>query len=351
MAIGVSITGLGLVTSVGEGAAQACAAIRANVVRSAPIQPAVTVMDVASNEPGLVVGCPVRGLTNGFQGLGRLKRLGAAALRDLQREVPGSEGPEFWSDSQIYLCLGLDVEDRMQVEAQDLATLGQGFGDTIGARPPVVLTRGHAAVFEAIQLASEELQRRRIRRALVLAVDSLLDEESVDWLIQQQRLKTLESPVGLIPGEAAACLVIELPAASGAGTAPLLDAVHTIAPRPADQEGAASHVARSLSQALGALLASSSPGSPGDLILNLNGEERGATVWGAVLSYLAKEARNWRPRMIAPQIQLGDVGAAFGAVAVCLAVRSLSRHHARGDEVLLAAISPEGAAGFCRIRR
>ncbi|WP_244238218.1 hypothetical protein [Corallococcus terminator] len=101
----LSITGLGLVCAVGHDVVTGCAALRCGMSRPHPLD-----LRVAStgDEPGVesVVGHPLRGLSDGFVGLGLYGLLAEGAIRDLlaySRLDPGDD--RFWGDTGLYLCL------------------------------------------------------------------------------------------------------------------------------------------------------------------------------------------------------------------------------------------------------
>lgn len=73
-----------------------------------------------------------------------------------------------------------------------------------------VLTGGSAAGFQALEAARKVLGERRATACLVCAVDSFLNARSLLWLEEHGRLKTERNADGVIPGEAAACVRVEL---------------------------------------------------------------------------------------------------------------------------------------------
>jgi 3-oxoacyl-[acyl-carrier-protein] synthase-1 len=82
--------------------------------------------------------------------------------------------------------------------------------------------KGHAGAATAMQRALQELESGRLERVLLVAADSLLDPTALQWLAEESRLKTDDLPVGLQPGEAGACLLVErTPSAQHRGAKPL----------------------------------------------------------------------------------------------------------------------------------
>jgi len=308
------------------------------------------VLDTASNDAQLVLGHPVRSLTEGFQGIGRLKRLALSALTDLSRCFPIGSWPSRVRGSRLYLCLAHDLETRMRLEASDTAELAGSLSSALDLAPAVVISGGPSSVIQALRLASEEFDRRSIDCAIVVGVDSYLDQESVDWLIDQRRLKTLERPTGLMPGEAAGCLFIG-PCASDRHEG--LGCVATIT-EAAFQPCAATDpphigIAKALSVVLAQAMGETIHGETVSVIANLNGEDRLANAWGSYLAGTGVPTTLRSGRLITPLAQLGEIGAAFGAVAICIAAQALARRYAPSEDLLVAAIPFEGIAASCRV--
>jgi len=73
-----------------------------------------------------------------------------------------------------------------------------------------VLIGGSVAGYQALEAARKLLWERRGSACLVCAVDSFIDARSLLWLEEHGRLKTQRNADGVIPGEAAACVRVEL---------------------------------------------------------------------------------------------------------------------------------------------
>jgi hypothetical protein len=67
---------------------------------------------------------------------------------------------------------------------------------------------GHAAPAAALAHAQQLIEQRTCRRILLIAVDTLLDPASLDWLAACDRLRGPETPDGVQPGEAAAAWLL-----------------------------------------------------------------------------------------------------------------------------------------------
>jgi len=71
-----------------------------------------------------------------------------------------------------------------------------------------VICNGHTSGFEAMGKARELMRIKGIESCLVCGVDSYINASSLLWLDQYYRLKTEDNSDGVIPGEAAAAVMV-----------------------------------------------------------------------------------------------------------------------------------------------
>lgn len=366
----IAITGRGMVSSLGSDVVSACAAARAGLVRPAPLD-----LQMGSPEDGQadhVQGHPAGELTRGFEGFARLLRLAALGLGDLLKQVP--DGPWMSRQTGMYLALpcphrihtGLDliankstraVRDEKARQAMDepepdiasrlLRAAAQLAGWPVDPPLRFSATSGHTGVAEALQRAMDDLQRGYVSAAVVGGVDSLLEEEVLMWLHNTGRLKRSGVPVGLLPGEAGAFLLLEpLHTIQRRGSRPLAvaQAVHL-----EDEDGTllsgAPAQGVALAKALAKVVDTASFHQSGAawVLSDHNGEIYRAAEWGHVLVRLASRVPELAsPVVWYPASSFGDVGAASGAVAICLAIHAFSRGCAPNPTAVVVS-SSEGA--------
>ncbi len=206
------ITGLGMVSSLGRDVVSSCAALRCNMDRVSPVDGEM-VWDPRSEEDYPLSGHQVSGLTEGYQGIGRWIRLGRKALLDLLDYADLAADDAAWRRAGFVLCTAEVDEERFMLDRSDVEAAAHRLLKAVGltVEPANVLTvsDGHRAAIAGLAEARKQIQARRWDRAVVLAVNSLLDESSLRWLREADRLKTPEYPVGLVPGEAASCVLVE----------------------------------------------------------------------------------------------------------------------------------------------
>ncbi|WP_426756609.1 hypothetical protein [Myxococcus sp. Y35] len=355
------ITATGAVTSVGRGAAASCAAIRAGISRPRRVSH-FQVLEPETQVPQPLTAHPIHGYTDGFVGMGRWLRLARGCLGELL-EAPGLARPSdarFWGRTALMMVTPSGDDGVFELEGDDgLDGIREGclrpLRDALGLALPDANVRvvdlGPAGTTAAVQQAASELWPAGFERVLVLAVDSLLDPEALRMLDEEGRLKAGDKPVGLMPGEAGVCFLLEpegvarqrgaAPLALVTGAATALERHHLYAGQTSQGEGLAACIREVLARG-------PRPARfDGDLYADLNGEEWRAREWGTALVRLS-EALD-APNVHLPCVSVGDIGAASGALGVCLSVHAFSRGHSRTGQALVVSSSPWGTVGCLRL--
>jgi 3-oxoacyl-[acyl-carrier-protein] synthase I len=350
----LAITAMGMISAVGRDAATSCASLRAGITRTRGIQ-SFTVLDVDEHELIPLLACPVHGFAEGFQRLGTWVRLAAAALRDLLRSssLPGGSDMSFWQhtallavtpilDAQRFDGMEWTTSSILKDYVQAVARL---CGISLRTDLAEVIPAGHAGAAMAIERASE-MVGQGVSRVLVLAADSYLDPVALEWLAGSGRLKTPGNPTGLIPGEAAACVLLEPLSAARLRNRRPIAVLHRFA---VDSEQD-NYVSGKRSQ--GGALASviervfepqADSIYPGDLIADVNGEEWRAYELGTARVRLRDRLDS--TRFLYPAVSFGETGAASGVAGLCVAALSLERGYARGGAAVVTNSSDNGCVG------
>ncbi|WNG39755.1 hypothetical protein F0U61_43335 [Archangium violaceum] len=371
---GLQLTSLGMVTNVGHDVVTACASQRAGLVRNAPLD------DVWAYDPSelevRVTGAPIKGIADGFVQTGKWVRLALLCLEDLVRygRLPPRENTAFWRTTGLLWVLPELTFERFGWPEPETPRLlerycGQLLRDLaripFQLLPDSFIASGPAGAPLALQKASRSLGGAGpLGRLIVLASDSWLDNLSLRTLISENRLKTPERATGLCPGEAAAAVLVEPTRQARTRGARLEANILGVATRPApaavdveDPTAArirmAPDIARQLATAVAEVL--DTVGGPrsfrGDIVLDLNGEDWKARVWGYARTILSQHLNPGHMKEIFPAISFGDIGAAGGVAALCVAARSFSRGYATADRVLSCSISDSGETGAVLLGR
>ena len=356
--IPLAIAGAEMIGSVGPDLANCCAAIRAGLIRSEAISH-FSVLDEESQELTPLIGRPIQGFTEGFFVQGLWFRVGLACFQGLVRKesLPNGADRRFWSATGLLAVTPPITDSRFECDAsyttQELkeAYLGRLIEfDTvpISLENADVICIGHAGAIAAVEHAGMMITKMGLERVIILAVDSYLDSMTLDWLDVLGRLKTAENPVGLIPGEAGACFMVESLAhyqvRSRTAHVVIQNAAldcekdHYFSEKKTQGVALAKVISRSLSE--------SAVQTPfrGDVISDLNGEEWRAYELGCARVRVAGQL-DPEARFMFPAASLGEVGCASGAVAICFAMRALERGYARQDKVLVISTGDYGQVG------
>lgn len=213
---------------------------------------------------------------------------------------------------------------------------------------PVEITlgpTGHAGVARCLEQLMHDPPDHALQ--LLVAADSYLDGETLEWLEQQGQLVGPRTPNGLIPGEAAACLMLVSERVRASMRLPVLARVvaSCSAVELLGRDSDTGSVGEALSTAVldvtqGLVLPRDAPSS---VYVDLNGERYRSEEWGFV-QMRAAEVFGPAPPMI-PADCWGDVGAASGALFAILAAQAWSRRNAKGHHALCLTGSLAGLRG------
>lgn len=345
----IVVTGLGMRTAVGHHAAQSCASVRAGLNRFMAwrhfgVDGGLTASWV---RPELGDGSWVEK----FVALAEpalAEALWTARLFDWPAYLPHSRSP---ARGRAFLATG--YPDRAGVDSEQLQELVETVAEELFPEEANVrvelLSLEHVSGLVGVARACEELQQGRADFCIVGGGDSLLDSVYLQALLEVGRLKVPGNSSGLIPGEAAGFLVLERESvARRRGTPALLriDAVGLEREEPWEPQAPVG--GRGTTRALHAVLDSVGGGGDfGHVICDLNGERWRFLEWALLETRCLRGLpHGWRLWHLADC--LGDVGAAFGPVAVGLAAHAFRRGHAGRPRSLIVSASERGErAALC----
>lgn len=353
-----------MITSVGRDLAHACASIRAGISRPRDID-YFEVLDPETQDMVPLVGSPIRAYTEGFTLVGLWIRIAKGCLLNLvqRSNLPDKSHRSFWQESALigvtpyidddrFLSKGNETPDLIK-EAY-LYPLHEYLDLPILIKNLYTVCMGHTGTITAIAMAESLISSSDIRRVIILAVDSYLDRLTLEWLAKYERLKSAANPTGLAPGEAGACFLLESASTCEQRNTPFLAAVESVGLEKESQDFFSGEINRGvgLSRAIEQALRNAPIELPfiGDLISDQNGENwRACELAGARI--LLHNKVSPLCSLVLPGISIGDVGAASGAVSLCIAVQSLVRHYSSGDRTLVLTSSEHGHVGAACVKR
>lgn len=342
----VDVTAFGMITSVGWDAPIACASLRAGLTRPAPVSE-FEVIDESEMTMVPVTGHPITGYTDGFVMVGRWHRLVDGAIESLWKTqpLPPPTDAAFWGNTALVAItpplvnprFGTEDDEPVDIEFAAIAA-ERLFSGALLPSNVHHFDEGRTGVIRAIAEAERWLQSGQVDRVLVVAVDSYLDPITLEQLAVDQRLKCDESPSGLSPGEAGACLLLESANAAAQRDAPVLMSCRGIGMgEDVALRDEGQNLGRGLAHAVRACLAKSQGSRPfkGDVISDHNGENWRAAELGGAQVLLASEWAADATSIWIPATSIGEVGAASTAAALCFAGHLFARGCARGSETLV----------------
>jgi 3-oxoacyl-[acyl-carrier-protein] synthase-1 len=337
------ISGVGMVSSVGLTMAETCASVRAGINRFTDIEDYIPEMETLDAElPQPMKGCRVPTIGSEDD---RISNLLLAALRDLVQNARLARS--VMMRAALYVALPPADRAGRTPDRRD-ASLRRFLGKALGCDPARIrlFPGGHTASAVALSAAAGD----EATPAIVAGVDSYHDPETLAWLDESGRLRSLKNPEGFLPGEAAAALLLETRSAAETRAASVLAAVRGTGKaretnaiggdRPSSGAG--------LTSAIRTAANGDDPDGVAWVACDLNGERYRHQEWGLcqvkLRPALASSLIVWHPADC-----LGDVGAASASVLLGLAARALERDYAPAPECIVWTGSDDGERAAVRI--
>ena len=348
MSTGIEVLEIGARTPVGLVAESSAAAVRAGIVRTMACPLAAIDPD---GEPKLVAA----DATLGFEltGVDRLLPLARSVIEEVLAKL-GPRGKMVALEIMLVLPEARPGVSERALERL-LAELPAGL--ELGARSPAtkaaftIAGRGQAGVAAAVQRVVHSSTRDRDVLSLVVGVDSHHHPDTLLWLEHARHFgPDARSPI--IPGEAAACLVLaptHLRKRLGLIARAIIEGVGLAhEPCAPDSEGGSFGVG--LTRAIeGATAGLQLPTQAVDATYSdINGERYRSEEWGFVAMRIPAVFKALEYE--APANLWGDVGAASSALGSVLAVQSWARGYAPGPRALVLGGSSSGARGAILLR-
>lgn len=351
----VAITGLGMVSPVGLCVASSCAAFRAGVPGIAEVRGRL--FDNESDDPVPALGGrvplewfeggPVEDEYPGHEAFGLpLPPASHLYIEDgaaRVTELAGIAAEEAWHDARLDrgangplgLYLGI-------AEGDDAAGMAEHLADRLRARFELQRADrlGRAAGLAALHRAARHVREGRVAAALVGGVDSLVRPEALTRLADAGHLRTDDNPQGVLPGEAAAFVVLEREPQPGVEVAGWLLGSE-VADEPTVGTGDANEgvgLTRAIRGARAA--AGGRPEHFPRVVCDLNGDRYRALEW---MYALVRALQGLEPAPGGPANSdrwhpadcTGDTGAASGIVNVVWGLTAMRRGYAHTAESLV----------------
>lgn len=350
----IAVTGVGAVTPIGVSAIETAASLRAGICRFREdgfYLPLATGDGAESGgEPEPVTASAVSALPPSVVGAVRIFELALRAARDLLREQPGAgargSAPTAW-------FLALPEEDAVTASWGLAKSLGPALLDRLGdsaAAIGAVRAQGGAGSLAILADAVEAIRNGSISRAVVVGADTFIDRDRLALLDRDHRVKSARSSAGMIPGEGATALMLEIAADAIRRRTRVLATLGEVGTgdEPQTSSGDRESSGRGLTHALRAALAGGAAHAPRWILCNLNGEAYRAVEWGTASVRLARELGGGT-RISHAADCVGELGSAIGGVMIAQAIAGFARGYAPAPEALLWAGSDGGTRAAVRV--
>jgi 3-oxoacyl-[acyl-carrier-protein] synthase-1 len=284
-----------------------------------------------------VVGAPVPDIPPLVRGRRRLAAMMTLAMGDALERIP----PKLTAEKLPVLLCTREAERPGPRMSGVVAEVEDRLGLRLRRDGSDHLPAGHVAAFEALLKARQVLSDRSIPGCLIVAVDSLCDRRSLDWLDRAGRLKRPSESDGVIPGEAACvALITREPATAshvlvrGVGTA--AEAATVLDDRPLLGQGMAAALKAALAEAGLAMHE-----------IDFRLSDAGGESYGFEELVLAQQrlTRAHRDSQILwqPAAFVGDCAAAAGLLQLAWAEQAFARGYAPGPTAVAQASAAGGA--------
>jgi uncharacterized protein (TIGR02270 family) len=337
----LAISGVGLVTSVGHDAETSVCSLRSDVTRMQEVSQ-------TSRQGYPLVGAPIVGCGDSLLYAARLWGLASIAADEaFQRaELVGAR----LCRNRCCVLWILPDNNRHGFNAAVKGERRRKFAEAHGLTEEDVMwlgiSCGHAAAIVALREASRILESGRADACLIGGADTLIQLRVLRWLEASDRLKTETYTDGLIPGEAAAFLVVESKQTVSARKGPILAWIkgYGIAKEDASILSSKPCRGQGLTEALRTALQSARLGVEDlrSILCDLNGESYRAKEWGLAAVRMAFPDT---VRLLHPADCIGDVGAVTGVVLLAHGAMILAQPKLSDETILTFACSESGERG------
>jgi 3-oxoacyl-[acyl-carrier-protein] synthase I len=340
----ICISASGMATPLAPNLLDSCAAAHAGITRMSELK-IVSLSECESLGQTPIAACPARYIAPGFIGFAKALLLATAAMADLQSRISLSHdglrrtgifinaSDHYFTDSNSGSWLEDDPRLPSTAWAEHCKELIPSLLRAVSLENFPQNHRlyfgGHTGFAQAIQEASRQLSAGHFDRCVVGGVDSCIEPRFLSAAASKRVLMTSANPVGFVPGEASAFVLIERVADAGrrrAETVVLLTAASFVSNgRDRLSDDAPDGVA--LAQAIDQSLAVSQlAGEPiASIIGDLNGDDYRARDWGAALLRLRAKYNLADVPVWIPALAFGETGAASAPVGLCLGIVAQER--------------------------
>ncbi|RJQ70912.1 MAG: hypothetical protein C4519_20105 [Desulfobacteraceae bacterium] len=321
-------------------------------------------MDEESHKAEPLTGYPVAGITDGFSSIGRWLTMGKCALNDLinYSNLPAKEDATFWLKTAIIFITPVlnaarfdlaGVVNENNVKNFYVVPFIRQSKLPVKLENSFLISEDNPGTMSACYLANELLHNRSdVDRIILLAADSNIDPYSLWWLNARGQLKNSNNPTGLVPGEAAAAILLESERSAQRSDANRFAFINNFSKKFEknyfyNDETQEHNTGIGLSESLIETLSAAQLNKPytGTLYLDINGENWRSIEYSHAQIKTPKNLLDARALTVIVSAAIGDIGTANSLCNLCVAIESHRRHYSQYNVALITASSPYGYVG------
>ncbi|MCP3873097.1 MAG: 3-oxoacyl-ACP synthase [Desulfobacteraceae bacterium] len=319
------VTAVNNITAIGHDAIMTAASVRAGLVRF------VKSGDYDDTKTNPIIVSVIKGIDE--DNYNRKEKMGNIAdycLKHMLDEHPVEQ------KRPIHLLMGFAAPERPGLKYEDdNQELVKKLQATIQKKAETqIITQGNTSIIECIDVADKIIKENPLAICIIGAVDSLLDEDTLDWFEKDERLlsDSLHRQHSFVAGEAVGFMILEskqkaqsekyMAEITGIGLAD--EPACFVSDKPCTGEALTNTFKAAISEKT----------DIGTVICDLNGEFFRAKEWSyANLRYF----KDKNQIVIQPADSIGNIGAASGVVFAGIAVQGFSRGWIENDVLIFCA--------------
>ncbi len=354
----IDISGIGLCSSMG-GYQDACAAYRAGLNRFSGHE-FMKLMFAGEEEPAPLTVAGVSTLY-GYESIGRTIKLFQQAYKDLLNNrkkplpekfsiliaLPEPEEREIELDVPWYANRTEKLKSYMDTL---LPTLFKQLSPTFSEMPFQIVFGDRLAFPRILQKAQDALESEDTEHCLLFIADSLLGKEDLDFQLEHNMIKTADNPVGYIPGEGAAMLLVS----TATERSNVSMSVHVLMDKTTfDYDDEAAERESWMGKKLFALYEQCLPKEMEaypEFIIDLNGQEHRAQEYGMLQVMLKSRYPDIPlPTEQVPALGFGELGAMAGPIGLAIILASIERKYAKQRHFIISLSEDSGRRALIKI--
>ena len=319
----LAITAVNCITPLGHSAEMTAAAVRAGITR-------FVLSDVYQDSSGNPINAA------SIQGLSLLgdtpdRHLSDIAVmcQDILFEKYYEKIRQWPLRAQLFLCASSEKRFGPEYGEACQRSLTRVLAERVSSPSVKMINKGNASLHYAVQETAKLIQVKPDTMCVIVCIDSLLDNATLNWLENTNSLKSSSfgRQSGLIPSEAVAFVIVEDLENAKKANKTILTRITSLglSEEPHCRVSEQSGISKGLTEACNTALQPLKKQNICAVFSDLSGEEDRAREWGIVRQRIFDKDQN-QPPLWTPADTYGDISAASGGVLACIVAEGFKRN-------------------------